>query len=385
MGLRGREWVVEQFRWEGIAEPLRRPVPAVGGIRDGVRRNGAVAATGNAFDAGGGRTVKDFLKATANGIAWILVLPAVAMYHVSACLGGRERVFPGWSEGFSLLPGLPGIYLRRAFYRLVLGRCGKDACLRLGVLVSHPTARIGRSVYVGPFSHAGSVTIEDDVLVGSHVTIMNGGPQHAIDRLDIPVREQPGVFLPITIGCDTWIGERAVIQANVGRHCVIGAGSVVTKDVPDYAIAVGVPARVIRYRNQGRETEANVCPNTPTFPGVIPKRTRGCDVDPWHDQSGTYRPQGNSRPAAFGQSARGADGAARERRPSCVGKILRMRVREYVRTDSWICKRLAAWAGFLAGQVFLWIGIALPCLPVVDGHPSSGLLRRRSIAGSCRE
>lgn len=199
--------------------------------------------------------MKDFLKATANGIAWVLMLPAAAMYHVSVWVWGCERAFPGWSEGVSLLPGLPGIYLRRAFYRLVLGQCGKDACLRLGVVISHPTAQIGRSVYVGPFSTLGDVTIEDDVLISSHVSIVNGGLQHGIDRLDIPVREQPGILVPITIGCDTWIGERAVIQANVGRHCVIGSGSVVTKDVPDYAIAVGVPARVIRYRNQSRETD----------------------------------------------------------------------------------------------------------------------------------
>lgn len=94
----------------------------------------------------------------------------------------------------------------------------------------------------------GDVTIEEDVLVGSHVSIINGNRQHGIARLDIPVREQPGEFPRITIGRDTWIGDRAVVMADVGKHCVIGAGAIVTKSLDDYAIAVGNPARVIGSR-----------------------------------------------------------------------------------------------------------------------------------------
>jgi acetyltransferase-like isoleucine patch superfamily enzyme len=92
--------------------------------------------------------------------------------------------------------------------------------------------------------------LEDDVLLGSHVSITNGGAQHSIERLDIPIREQLGTWPRVTIGEDTWIGDRAVVMAHVGRHCVIGAGSVVTTPIPDYAIAVGVPARVVRFRHQ---------------------------------------------------------------------------------------------------------------------------------------
>jgi acetyltransferase-like isoleucine patch superfamily enzyme len=94
----------------------------------------------------------------------------------------------------------------------------------------------------------GDVTLEDDVLLGSHVSVMNGGSQHGIERLDVPIREQPGSWPRVTIGQDSWIGDRAVVLADVGKHCVIGAGSVVTKPLQDYAIAVGVPAKVVRYR-----------------------------------------------------------------------------------------------------------------------------------------
>jgi acetyltransferase-like isoleucine patch superfamily enzyme len=92
------------------------------------------------------------------------------------------------------------------------------------------------------------VTLEDDVLLGSHVSVMNGGAQHGIERLDIPIREQPGKWPRVTIGRDSWIGERSVVMADVGKHCVISAGSLVMNPIPDYAIAMGVPARVIRYR-----------------------------------------------------------------------------------------------------------------------------------------
>jgi acetyltransferase-like isoleucine patch superfamily enzyme len=198
-----------------------------------------------------GALVKSTLKIVADTLAVLLVLPFYLGFLLGALLLGAARAFPGWSQAFSLLPGHWGMYLRRAFYRLVLPQCGPDACLGFGSVFSHPTARVGKAVYVGPYCCLGDVTLDDDVLLGSHVSITNGGAQHGIDRLDIPIREQPGTWPRITVGRDTWIGERAVVMANVGKHCVIGAGSVVMKPVPDYAIAMGVPARVIRFRKSG--------------------------------------------------------------------------------------------------------------------------------------
>jgi acetyltransferase-like isoleucine patch superfamily enzyme len=192
--------------------------------------------------------MKTALKYLADGVALALVLPAFVLYRLGAALLGPQKAFPGWSQAFSLLPGLSGIYLRRAFYRLVLPRCAEGACISFGTVFSHPTVSVGRMVYTGVYCCIGDVTLEDDVLLGSHVSIANGGAQHGTERLDIPVREQPGVWPRITIGQDTWIGDRAVVLADVGKHCVIGAGSVVTRPIPDYAIAVGAPAAVIRSR-----------------------------------------------------------------------------------------------------------------------------------------
>jgi virginiamycin A acetyltransferase len=194
--------------------------------------------------------MKHALKALANGLALVLVLPAIGLYRLGSLALGRGKAFPGWSQAFSLLPGLTGAYLRRAFYKWVLPRCGEDSFINFGATFSHPTAEVGRKVYVGAYCCLGDVTLEEDVLLGSHVSIMNGSAQHGIERLDVPIREQPGVWPHITIGRDTWIGDRAIVLADVGEHCVIGAGSVVTKPIPDYAIAVGSPARVLRFRNQ---------------------------------------------------------------------------------------------------------------------------------------
>jgi acetyltransferase-like isoleucine patch superfamily enzyme len=131
----------------------------------------------------------------------------------------------------------------------VFRRCAADAWLGFGTVFSHPTAEVGRKVYVGVYCCLGAITLEDDVLIGSHVSIANGGAQHGIDRIDVPIREQQGVWPRVTVGRDSWIGDRAVVLADVGQGCVVGAGSVVTRPLPDYAVAVGVPARVIRYRN----------------------------------------------------------------------------------------------------------------------------------------
>ncbi|MFQ5632708.1 MAG: DapH/DapD/GlmU-related protein, partial [bacterium] len=67
---------------------------------------------------------------------------------------------------------------------------------------------------------------------------------------DKPMREQPSIYKDITIGDDVWLGSNVVVIAGVtiGDGCVVAAGSVVTKDIPAYAIAGGVPAKVLKKR-----------------------------------------------------------------------------------------------------------------------------------------
>ena len=81
--------------------------------------------------------------------------------------------------------------------------------------------------------------------------IIGGG--HRFERTDIPMGEQRAKEkTSLHIGSDVWIGARALILpgcSSIGTGAIIGAGSVVTHDVPDYAIVGGNPARVIKYRN----------------------------------------------------------------------------------------------------------------------------------------
>lgn len=194
--------------------------------------------------------MKAILKSAAECVAFGLVLPAAAAYHAARLAFGAPRAWPFYSQAMCLIPGTIGAYLRRAFLRTVFPHCGNGSWISFGTIFSHPDCRIGRNAYVGCYCCLGAVTLGDDVLIGSHVSVTNGSAQHGTARLDIPMREQPGEWPHVTIGADTWVGDRAVIMADVGSHCIIGAGAVVTQPIPDYAVAVGVPARVVRFRNE---------------------------------------------------------------------------------------------------------------------------------------
>ena len=105
-------------------------------------------------------------------------------------------------------------------------------------------SQLGADCRVGPFT-----VIGDDVVMGPEVVIMTTA--HAFEDPGMPIRRQGELPIrPVTIGNDVWIGTRVIIMPGVslGDGCVIGAGSVVTRDVPAYGIAAGNPARVIRRR-----------------------------------------------------------------------------------------------------------------------------------------
>ena len=95
------------------------------------------------------------------------------------------------------------------------------------------------------------VTIGNYLIMAEDVVFIGGG--HEFTKLDIPMGHQPDLpKTPLKIDDDVWIGARAMILPgcrHIGKGAIIGAGSVVTKDVPDYAIVGGNPAKVIKYRN----------------------------------------------------------------------------------------------------------------------------------------
>ena len=194
-------------------------------------------------------TVKPLLKRLLRGASMVAISPLLLAYRLACLVGERNACFAGMSQCLSLLPGKSGSYLRTAFYRFSMDRCSANAVISFGTLFSQTNTRIGPGVYIGPQCNIGSSRIEADCLIGSGVHILSGKHQHKLDRLDIPVREQGGVFSTITIEEDTWVGNGAIIMANVGKHCVVGAGAVVTQPVHDYEIVSGNPAAVVRRRD----------------------------------------------------------------------------------------------------------------------------------------
>lgn len=97
----------------------------------------------------------------------------------------------------------------------------------------------------------GPVNIGTDVMMAPDVVIYTSGHRH--DSTDITMIEQGSDEVrPVTIGNDVWIGRRVMIMPGVkiGSGCIIGAGAVVTNDVPDYVVVGGVPARILKQRKQ---------------------------------------------------------------------------------------------------------------------------------------
>lgn len=196
-----------------------------------------------------GAILRSVVRAALVAVAVVLTAPLWLPARLQALLTGGEGAFAGASELLSLVPGLPGVYLRRGFYRVCLEACALDCHIGFGTTLAHPQTRIGRGVYIGNRCTLGRVVIEDHVAIGSNVDLLSGRHQHHFDRPDAPILEQGGTFVPVRIGRNCWVGNSAVVMADVGDDCVIGAGSVVVKPVPAGAVAAGNPATVKKWRD----------------------------------------------------------------------------------------------------------------------------------------
>lgn len=139
--------------------------------------------------------------------------------------------------------------LRRLCGKMMLAHCGKK------VNIEHK-AYFSARVSLGDFSGIGvNAKIHGTCSIGSHVmmgedcTIITRNHKH--DRTDIPMMHQGfEEERPVVIGNDVWIGDKVTILPgiHIGDGCIVGAGAVVTHDIPPYSIAAGVPARVIKTR-----------------------------------------------------------------------------------------------------------------------------------------
>lgn len=146
-------------------------------------------------------------------------------------------------------PGLAAKLARRRLLRFGDGSELRPYCY----LVETKSISIGKKVVIRPnsmlmASPLAPITIGDDVLIGAGVHMI--AANHRFDDTEKKISEQGHEFSKggITIESDVWIGANAMVLAgvSVGTHSVIGAASVVTRDVPPYSIVAGVPAKIIR-------------------------------------------------------------------------------------------------------------------------------------------
>ena len=121
--------------------------------------------------------------------------------------------------------------------------------------LTNPVVKIGDRCLIGKGSGIVGhfdITIGNDVWTGHHVYITD--QNHGYEDVDRPISQQSQPERPVVIGDGSWLGYGAVVLPGVtiGKHVVIGANSVVTHDIPDYSVAVGSPAQVIKSYEPGK-------------------------------------------------------------------------------------------------------------------------------------
>lgn len=186
------------------------------------------------------------LKRGALLVALILVSPLILLARAGGVLGG-SGLFVSCGCLLSLLPGKTGSYARVAYYLGTLSKIHPDVSIGFGTFLSKRTAWIGRDVSLGAYCLFGDVVLRDGASVASGVSVISGKHQHGSStaaRGPAGTQGAPG-YQRVTVGRRTWIGERAVVMADVGDDCIVAAGSVVTRAVPSGFVVAGNPARPV--------------------------------------------------------------------------------------------------------------------------------------------
>jgi acetyltransferase-like isoleucine patch superfamily enzyme len=191
---------------------------------------------------------------------------------------------------FNITPGVqvhPSIYVAPSAKiqidtdDCVLGgsvRISKSVIISDGVIIAPygGNIEIGASAYIGPYcvlyGHGG-LAIGPNTMIGAHTIIVPAN--HGIARFDVPMGAQPLTKKGIAVGQDVWIGAgcKVLDGVHIGNGAVIGAGSVVTKDIGAFLIAVGAPAKAVGSRQKsdgvGSEQATDTVP-----PGLLLERER---------------------------------------------------------------------------------------------------------------
>ena len=193
------------------------------------------------------KTLSYFLKAIRRAL--IVVLGFAISLWVDLAHRWGLLFWPFFTEALGMIPFTFGWQLRQDVYRR-LGLCKGE-----GVIINHRTSigeratTIGSDVWISKGVYVEYAHIGNHVLIGPSAVLLAGRYHHRAEGTEVPIKVQGNNPLePIAVGDGAWIGANATVMADVGRHAIVGAGSVVLKAVPDYGVVAGNPARFIRDR-----------------------------------------------------------------------------------------------------------------------------------------
>lgn len=191
--------------------------------------------------------LKALAKSAVDGVSLLIIAPAAATCWIESALAtNAEAVFSFWGQCLAVVPGPPGIVLRRAFYRLTLEACSKSFFVGFGALFTHRYSVVEEGVYVGAYALVGSARLGRGCLIGSRASLLSGPHLHQLDEegrwmpADFSQRQQ------IHIGAHAWVGEGAIVMVDVGAGAMVAAGSVVSTPVPAGVVVAGNPSRFVR-------------------------------------------------------------------------------------------------------------------------------------------
>lgn len=194
-----------------------------------------------------GAVIRRWIKRAVDLCCTVAVSPCAAMCAIEVKLSAHCDVcFALWVQTLALVPGLPGVSLRRAFYRLTLDHCDDSFFIGFGALLSNRHSRIEQDAYVGPYAVIGSTWLRRGCLIGTRSSIVSGTGLHSQDSHGRWMPTDVTRIRQVEIGEYAWIGEGAIVMADVGSSAMVGAGSVVSSRVPARVVVVGNPARIAR-------------------------------------------------------------------------------------------------------------------------------------------
>lgn len=177
------------------------------------------------------------------GVCLVPMAPLILLVWIEKALGAGESIFVAASQLVSLLPGRIGAYFRAGFYWATLEGCSWETHVGFGSIFTHRGASLGTNASVGAYCVIGHARIGSGVMMASRVSIPSGKRQHLDEegRLAATTR-----FDTVSIGEGSWVGEGAIIMADIGRRCIVCAGAVISREMPDGWLIGGNPARAIK-------------------------------------------------------------------------------------------------------------------------------------------